>query len=248
MLRVTQDGGTDCVRLEDPESMGALRAAAAMRDYLRPKRDPLRPPQRFVRSVCGEDLTPELFQAYARELGQGTGRVTAVLDIDLDRGEFSALDAAGGWKTYAVSDVCTAAWLSFANSSGSLEWRLDTFAKHLEMAADLRQSKEIAPAGRLSDKQIVFSDEISEIGGRLNFYIDTGFDVDAVFGTHVCTGENDDYLNVYAEYDMAAGQVCGELEVDLHRADGREESIPYTLNDAEKAMLLHKMIFKKLFK
>ena len=65
--------------------------------------------------------------------------------------------------------------------------------------------------------------------------------MDAVFGTHVCTGENDDCLNVYAEYDMAAGRVRGELEVDLHRADGREEAVPYTLNAVEKAMLLRKM-------
>ena len=71
--------------------------------------------------------------------------------------------------------------------------------------------------------------------------METGFDVDAVFGTHVCTGENDDTLNVYANYDMASGQVCDELEVDLHRADGREESVPYTLNAAEKEVLLRKM-------
>ena len=65
--------------------------------------------------------------------------------------------------------------------------------------------------------------------------------MDAVFGTHVCTEENDDALNVYADYDMAAGQVCEELEVDLHRADGQVESLEYRLNAAEKAILLRKM-------
>lgn len=78
-------------------------------------------------------------------------------------------------------------------------------------------------------------------GQRLNFYLETSFDVDAVFGTHVCTAENDDTLNVYADYDMATGQVCDELEVDLHRADGREESVEYRLNAVEKAVLLRKM-------
>ncbi len=78
-------------------------------------------------------------------------------------------------------------------------------------------------------------------GHRLNFYLETYFDVDAVFGTHVCTAENDDTLNVYADYDMATGQVCDELEVDLHRADGREESVEYRLNAVEKATLLWKM-------
>jgi len=46
---------------------------------------------------------------------------------------------------------------------------------------------------------------------------------------------------VYADYDMVAGQVCDKLEVDLHRADGREESLEYRLNAAEKAVLLRKM-------
>ena len=78
-------------------------------------------------------------------------------------------------------------------------------------------------------------------GQRLNFYVETSFDVDAVFGTHVYTAENDDSLNVYVDYDMAAGQVCDMLEVDLHRADGREESLEYRLNAVEKEMFLRKM-------
>ncbi len=86
-----------------------------------------------------------------------------------------------------------------------------------------------------------FAEEISEINGLLNFYLQTDFDVDAVFGTYVCTAENDDTLNVYANYDMAAGEVCDELEVDLHWADGREEAVPYTLNAAEKEVLRWKM-------
>ena len=81
----------------------------------------------------------------------------------------------------------------------------------------------------------------SEIDNLLNFYMEANFDVDTVFGTHVCTGENDDTLNVYANYDMAAGQVCDELEVDLHWADGREEAVEYRLNAVEKAALLRKM-------
>ena len=48
-------------------------------------------------------------------------------------------------------------------------------------------------------------------------------------------------LNVYANYDMASGQVCDELEVDLHWADGREETVEYRLNAVEKAVLLWKM-------
>lgn len=35
--------------------------------------------------------------------------------------------------------------------------------------------------------------------------------------------------------------LLSELEVDLHWADGREESLEYRLNAAEKAVLLRKM-------
>ena len=65
--------------------------------------------------------------------------------------------------------------------------------------------------------------------------------MDAVFGTHICTAENDDTLDVYADYDMRTGQVCDMLEVDLHRADGKEESLEYRLDAVEKAVLLWKM-------
>ena len=36
---------------------------------------------------------------------------------------------------------------------------------------------------------------------KLNFYVQAEFDVDTVFGTHVLTDENDDWLNIYANYD-----------------------------------------------
>ena len=78
------------------------------------------------------------------------------------------------------------------------------------------------------------AEEISEVDGLLNFYLETSFDVDAVFGTQVCTAENGDWLNVYANYDMNSGQVCDELEIALHRGDGSETALSYHLNAAEK--------------
>ena len=46
--------------------------------------------------------------------------------------------------------------------------------------------------------------DLSECGGLLQFYMPVTFDPDAVFGTHVATAENDDWLNVYAAYDLNA--------------------------------------------
>mgnify|MGYP000755189921 FL=1 len=45
------------------------------------------------------------------------------------------------------------------------------------------------------------------------------FDVDAAFGTFVCTDENDDWLNIYANYDIAAVEADYEKAADeLSRA------------------------------
>ena len=67
------------------------------------------------------------------------------------------------------------------------------------------------------------------------------FDADKVFGTNVCTTGNDDYLNVYAYYDMENGCVADDLEVYLMRGDGSEQDYKYRLTDDEKALLLPKM-------
>lgn len=101
--------------------------------------------------------------------------------------------------------------------------------------------QELTTAVRLEEKDISFSDEIMEMDGRLNFYINTDFDVDAVFGTHVQTTENDDWLNVYANFDMKSQQVCDTLDIELHWGDSGEETRSYPMNAAEKAMLYAKM-------
>ena len=94
---------------------------------------------------------------------------------------------------------------------------------------------------RLSPQDISFAEEISEVGHLLNFYMEICFDADAVFGTHVCTDKNDDWLNLYANYDMKNGDVCGGLEIALHHGDGREAELSYPLNTEEKEVLRQKM-------
>lgn len=161
-------------------------------------------------------------------------KVTGAFELDFDKQEFSAVHPTEGWQTFPMKEVSAAAYRAFRPDSIGWPERTRRFTGQLA-------GREIASAEHLSARQITFADKISEIEGKLNFYIDTGIDVDAAFGTQVCTDRNDDCLNVYADYDMAAGQVCGELKVDLHRADGREKSVPYTLNATEKALLLKKM-------
>ena len=72
-------------------------------------------------------------------------------------------------------------------------------------------------------------------------YLPVAFDPDAVFGTHVATAENDDWLSVYAAYDLDTGQPCSALDVTLVCGDGNEFSFRYPLTEPEQAALLEKM-------
>ena len=181
-----------------------------------------------------EPVTAERYDQLLALRMESPGKVTGVFDLDFDRQEVSTVDAADGWKTWSMQDVSAAIFHAYRKSCLRPEQYMSRFLEKLE-------GRELTSPGHLSARDISFAEEITEIDSLLDFYMETSFDVDAAFGTHVCTGENDDTLNVYANYDMAAGQVCDELEVDLHRADGREESVEYRLNAVEKATLLRKM-------
>lgn len=90
-------------------------------------------------------------------------------------------------------------------------------------------------------EHIGFEDEISEVNGLLNFYIPVTFGVDRVFGTDVESLDNDDWLNIYANYDMARGEVSDHLDISLNRADGSIESLTYPLDAEQRESLRQKM-------
>ena len=130
VFRVTQNGRADHLVTECRMPIDVLHAAMALRSYLLAKGNST---QRFAESLHSvTDIAPEVFQDYADEFLQRTGRVTAALDIDLDRGEFSTLDALNGWETYTIRDVSTAAWHATRKDHLAWERRLDIFAGHLE--------------------------------------------------------------------------------------------------------------------
>ena len=231
MFHVRENGVEEYFRLD--QNYELLQTARDLRRYLRQELNV------SVKSFADlysrrEGITPEEFDRMVGVRLENTGKVTGAFELDFDKWEFSAVHIMDGWKTFAMGDISAAAYHAFRKEG------LTTNGRY-RILLDKLNGKEITSAGHLSAREISFADEISEINGLLNFYMETGFDVDAVFGTHVCTEENDDTLNVYANYDCAAERVCDELEVDLHRADGREESLSYTLNAAEKEVLLRKM-------
>ena len=102
---------------------------------------------------------------------------------------------------------------------------------------------ELKGGGSLAASQIhnEVRQEIIESDGKLNFYLQADFDVDTAFGTFVCTDQNDDWLNIYANYDVEQDRLCDTLELNLCKGDGSEESWSYSLNAAEQEVLLHKM-------
>ena len=115
------------------------------------------------------------------------------------------------------------------------------WGKRQVQLAEALVDKEIPSAGHLSTEDISLAEDILEMDSRLKFCLDAAFDVDAVFGTHLCTADNGDRLNVCANYDIASGQVCNELEISLHHSDGSEEYLSYALDPTEKELLRRKM-------
>ena len=59
--------------------------------------------------------------------------------------------------------------------------------------------------------------------------------------TFVCTNQNDDWLNIYANYDVEQDRLCNTLDLNLCKGDGSEEDWSYPLNAAEQEVLLCKM-------
>ena len=210
-----------------------LDTAEKLRGYVTGERGTA--PEMFIRMFPnGRPITAEEYDALTALRMENTGKVRGVFDLNFDKREFSAVHIMDGWQTWAMRDVsvavCHATQSQFASSDD--QWR--KLLDHLS-------GKEITSAGHLSARNFSFGDEIIESDGKLNFYVQTEFDVDAAFGTFVLTGKNDDWLNIYANYDIAEDRPCDTLELTLCKGDGSEESWSYRLNAAEQDVLLRKM-------
>ena len=192
-------------------------------------------PDKFIGMFFGgQPITAKEFDALTAVRMENTGKVRGVFDVNFDKREFSAVHIMDGWQTWAMRDVSVAVYHATRSqfASGDDKWR--KLLNHLK-------GKEITSAGHLSAQNFSFGEEIIESDGKLNFYLQADFDVDAAFGTFVCTDQNDDWLNIYANYDMEQDRLCDTLELNLCKGDGSEESWSYSLNAAEQEVLLRKM-------
>lgn len=226
-FRIMENGVTQYFQMD--RSVWMLEIAGYIRLRLRQQGEP----RSLAESLRGrEEISAEEFEWMLSSCMEEGGKVTDAYDVDLDRLELSAVRPGIGWVSYRLKDVSTAVW--HADRCGSYNWNVRS-ARLTEKLA----GREIASAGHLSAEHFLFAEEITEDHGQLKFYLRTGSDVNKAFGIRI-TGSNDQ-LNVYANFDMAGGQVCDELELVLIRACGAEESRTYPLNSVEKAALLQKM-------
>ena len=212
--------------------------------------------RRYVRSeswagfhkyfAAAKEISPREFNQYAQERGQNTARVVGAFDIDLDGGTVATLDGQGNWSLYSLKDVSSASYHAERKNHEPASARLSRLMECLRGKALPQQG--YYPSGyitygerELRPEDISFADEICEENGRLDFYLESFDGFDEVLGTHVCTDETDDYVNVYADYDLEHGLVADTLLVILLRGDGTDRQHEYPLSPEEQALLLPKM-------
>ena len=209
-----------------------LGTARMLRKYLK---DTERSTGKFISLYSqAQPITTEEYRHLMHLHMENTGKVTGVFDLNFDKREFSAVHTIEGWKTWAIQDVSTAVYRAAQKQLVSGDVMLQKLLECLN-------GKGITSAGHLSARNFSFGEEIIESDGKLNFYLQADFDVDAAFVTFVRTDQNDDWLNIYANYDIEKGRPCDTLELNLCKGDGTEENWSYHLNAAEQEVLARKM-------
>ena len=189
------------------------------------------------------EITEHEFDRYVRERLDDSCRVADAFHIDFDKGEFSGLRIMDGWESFQIKDICSAVSHAMRKEGADTEEQWDRLLDRL-------RGKEITPNNQyrflegersLRPEEISFSGDIDQNDNLLNFYVETNFNVDEVFGTDVMTAENDDFLNVYADYDLEENCVCDTLTVLLNRANGEQFAYKYQMNAEEQAVMTQKM-------
>ena len=219
-----------------------LAAAKRLRTYLTAEDNPQ--PASFAAVLKDRtEITQAEYDQLLDQRLQNTGKVSGVFEMDFDRDTFSAANAMDGWHTYRIHDVSVAAYHAYRKQNISTDQRWDRLLDKLDGKELTPNSDVMVLTGsrRLCMNEITFQGDMSECGSLLNFYVPVTFDPDAVFGTNVATDANDDYLNVYADFDLDVGEVCDALTVIQVCGDGSEETYRYPLTEEERSTLRSKM-------
>ena len=235
-------GGGEDLYFKTSKADTLLVAAKRLRTYLTAEDNPQ--PASFAAVLKDRiEITQAEYDQLLDQRLQNTGKVSGVFEMDFDRDIFSAANAMDGWHTYRIHDVSVAAYHAFRKQNISADQRWERLLDKLD-GKELTPSAEamvLTGSRRLSMNEISFQDDMSECGSLLNFYVPVTFDPDAVFGTNVATDANDDYLNVYADFDLDVGEVCDALTVIQVCGDGSEETYRYPLTEEDRSILRAKM-------
>lgn len=235
VARVTEGGQSHICLCERGENL--FGTALQLRRYLR-GRSP------DVKLYQGQLPLIELeMERYVAEAISGSPRVVGIYDINLDAGEISTLDDKVGWRTYRIKDVSTAVYFATKKESDSWVAQRNRFDERMKdvQPLDIQHPIFIRGDQPLPVASITFEQEVYEMDHMLNFYIPVYFNADAVFGTNVSADENDDWIDVYAHYDVERGCVCSALDINLVRVDGAGLYCQYRLTSEECADLRNRM-------
>ena len=240
VFRIRENGERHCCLVDEPVDF--LTVARSLRRYVRS--ESWAGFHRYF--AAAKEISPREFNQYAQERGQNTARVVGAFDVDLDGGTVATLDGQGNWSLYSLKDVSSASYHAERKNHEPASARLSRLMECLRGKALPQQG--YYPSGyitygerELRPEDISFADEICEEDGRLDFYLESFDGLDEVLGTHVYTDETDDYVNVYADYDLEHGLVADTLLVIIHRGDGTDRQHEYPLSPEEQALLLPKM-------
>lgn len=240
VFRVREKGADSVFCFEEDCDM--LFAAKKLRSYVQDS--PNNPERKFADTF--RNAVPirnrDFNEAVIERLENTTGRVTGAFDIDMDDGTFSTLHSTSGWQTFTRRTAISAAY--FAMKKDSEAW-----SRRMQIFVDRLQGKQINPdyeftilrgERSLDSSDIKFADEIIQTDNCLEFYMEVNFNTDELFGTNIRTDHPGRFLNVYANYDMEAEQVCDALTVILVSEKGDVE-LHYPLSQEEKERILPKM-------
>jgi len=232
VFRIRERGEQHCCLVDEP--IDFVAAARSLRSYTRSE-----PAYGFHKYyAASQEISPAEFGQYIAERMENSGRVVGAFEVDFDSGTVASLNAQDGWRRYGIRDVSTASFHADRRNYESAPERIKRLLDYLK-GRELPGPVQIMR--RLRPEDVSFSEEIAEMDGKLDFYMESFDGVDEVFGTYVCTDKNDDYVNVYADYDLERGEVADSLTVILHRGDGTDVDYAYPLSPEERAMLLPKM-------
>lgn len=211
-------------------------------------------PGKFLCSEDGHEGWPAVDTMVAKYLFRPEiSNVACIYSIDLDKRQLGILKkwtdkenprAFAYWRFFDLDKLLALQDSDPEGTFGGFPETIWYFLDDVDLRMSIRETPDIYIAGTkpLTGNDVRFENEVYQDGNLLSFYLGTYYDPDAVFGTNVCTAENDDFVNAYAYFDLDKDDVVDELSVVVSpAAPFPDEAYKYRLSPEEKALLRREM-------